>query len=321
MKTIIFGGNGFLGKHLVDELTRKAKAVLVCDISDGAVNAKAPYIRTDIRDKSSVAAVPFARDDIIINLAANQYHHRVPRINRQQFFFETNTRGTENILEVAFSKGCKNAVQFTTDMTYGKPLYLPVDTKHPQNPIGPYGRSKKAAEEICRAYRKKGMNITVFRPRMIIGPGRLGILKRMFTLIEHNLPIPTIGNGKNCYQMISVFDCVSAIELAIHKGVPNKEYNLGSNKPPQIRDLLQSLVRSVGSSSRIVPTSGAMVKTILRFMGLVGLEIMYREQYMIADQNYILDISETEAGLGWSPRYSDQEMMREAYKAWKARIQ
>jgi dTDP-glucose 4,6-dehydratase len=203
-------------------------------------------------------------------------------------------------------------------MTYGKPQYLPVDVNHPQVPFGPYGQSKKAAEDICREYRKKGIGITIFRPRMINGPGRLGILKKLFFLIEHNLPVPTIGNGKNCYQMVSVFDCVAATLAAIKCGCPNKEYNLGSKNPLPERELLKTLVKKVGSHSSVIPTPGKLVKVLLGLLGLIGFEIMYKEQYMIADEDYILDISETEKDLMWSPQYSDQDMIIQAYQEYQA---
>ena len=71
-----------------------------------------------------------------------------------------------------------------------------------------------------------------------------------------NLPVPTIGNGKNHYQMISVFDCVSAILCAIDKGLPNKEYNLGSKNSPDIRTLLKGVIASAHSHSVVIPTPG-----------------------------------------------------------------
>jgi dTDP-glucose 4,6-dehydratase len=100
----------------------------------------------------------------------------VPKKNRAEYFYSVNTKGVQNILETIYSKGCRNYLMFTTDMIYGKPQYLPVDVYHPQNPFGPYGQSKKAAEKICAEYRKKGMNITIIRPRLINGPGRVGFL-------------------------------------------------------------------------------------------------------------------------------------------------
>lgn len=315
----IFGGNGFVGRYLANALIENDNEVTVLDLHDElekSISKKVFYIKCDIRELNQIEALPFKADDLIINLAANQYHNKVPK-NRHDFFFNINTVGTENILKVALQKGVKQYIMFTTDMTYGKPQYLPVNINHPQNPFGPYGQSKKACEDICREYRKKGIDITVFRPRMINGPGRLGILVKLFKLIDKNLPVPTIGNGKNHYQMISVFDCVSAILCAIRKNVPNKEYNLGSASSPNITELLNGVIKSAGSHSFVIHTPGKMVKGILKFMDNIGLTIMYPEQFMIADEEYILDISETEKDLDWHPKYNDEDMLIQAYKMYK----
>ena len=179
MKYWIFGGSGFVGRYLAEALRERKEEVAICDIV-----ADAPY-RVDIRDKEALAKLPIDKTDVVINMAANQYHTKVPK-NREQYFQSVNTEGARNLLEVIFKKGCRNYVMFSTDMTYGKPQYLPVDTKHPQNPFGPYGKSKCLAEQICREYREHGMNITIFRPRMIMGPGRAGILLKLFKLIDLN---------------------------------------------------------------------------------------------------------------------------------------
>jgi dTDP-glucose 4,6-dehydratase len=311
---IIFGGSGFVGRWLVKELLQNNMEIIVCDSENSRDPARGySFMSCDIRNPDDFNRIPLSQEDVVINLAANQYHNRVPRKNREQYFFNTNAQGTKNILNFISSGGGRKFIQYTTDMVYGKPRYLPIDIRHPQIPFGPYGASKKAAEDICREYRAKGINITIFRPRMIVGPGRLGILKKLFLLIQHSLPVPTIGSGKNCYQMVSVFDCVSATIAAVKRGCPNKEYNLGSKNPPSERDLLKNLIKSVGSHSMVVPTNGRMIKTLLSILGTVGLEIMHREQYMIADEDYILDISETERDLEWSPQYSDQDMIIGAY--------
>ncbi len=320
MKYYIFGGDGFVGRYLANSLIENGSEVVVCDILpklDERINKKSAFICVDIRNKEELDRINISPEDMVINLAANQYHTKVPR-NRHAYFFNTNTVGVQNILESIYAKGCRKYLMFTTDMTYGKPQYLPVDILHPQNPFGPYGQSKKACEEICRVYRKKGMNITIFRPRMINGPGRLGILVKLFKLIDWNLPVPTIGNGKNHYQMVSVFDCVSAIECAIGKGLPNKEYNLGSKNSPNITELLKGVVKSANSHSIVIHTPGKLVKLVLGIMDKIGLTMMYPEQFMIADEEYVLDISETEKDLDWHPLYNDEDMLKEAYRMYKA---
>lgn len=287
MAYVIFGGSGFVGNYLARKLSEKGK-VVICDLvkpCDGMLNMD--YYKIDVRKDSDLEQVPLEKEDVVVNLAANQYHTRVPKKGRDKYFSDTNTRGVANILSWMEKHGCRKLIQYTTDMIYGKPQYLPVDTEHPQVPFGPYGQSKKDAEDICRKYRKKGFHITIFRPRMISGPGRLGILRKLFILIKYGFPVPTIGNGRNCYQMVSVFDCVTATVLAIEKGCPNHEYNLGSEHAPAIKTLLQGLVESAGSKSLVIPTPGRLVKMVLEVLGVFGIEIMYKEQYMIADENYI----------------------------------
>ncbi|MBO4654908.1 MAG: NAD(P)-dependent oxidoreductase [Bacteroidales bacterium] len=319
MKYYIFGGNGFVGKYLANALVTRGKQVIVCDLHNSLsaeIDNSCEYKQVDIRDIRQLESCLVSPEDIIINLAANQYHTKVPK-NRKEYFFSVNAEGARNILSVFTSKGCKNFLMFTTDMTYGKPQYLPVDTLHPQNPFGPYGQSKKECEQICFEYRKQGANITIMRPRMITGPGRMGILVKLFKLIDYNLPVPTIGNGLNHYQMISVFDCVSAILCAIDHNLPNKEYNLGSKESPNIKQLLQGVIKTAGKHSIIIPTPGKLVKGILNVMDQCGLTLMYPEQFMIADEEYILDISETEKDLDWHPQYNDEDMLKEAYRMYK----
>jgi dTDP-glucose 4,6-dehydratase len=313
----VFGGNGFVGRYLVEELV-KDNDVTICDLQDDLVHhdpANVKYKKTDIRQISQLAQLHFQADDLIINLAANQYHQKVPK-NRFEYFHSTNVVGTENILSSAYQAGVRKYLMLSTDMIYGKPQYLPVDTNHPKNPFGPYGQSKKECEEICKKYRQKGMNITIFRPRMINGPGRLGILVKLFKLMEKNLPVPIIGNGENHYQMISVFDCVSAILCAIKRGFPNKEYNLGSLNPPNVKTLLKNVITSIHSHSILMCLPGKVTKKILAFLDKLGFSLMYPEQFMIADEEYILDISETIADLEWEPKYNDMDMLLEAYKSY-----
>lgn len=312
---VIIGGSGFVGQELVRQLGAMQAELVVLDI------AKPQNGSFEEQDITKLIGFKFRPDDIVVHLAANQYHDVVPRKNREQFFESVNTEGTRRILEKMAKDGASQMIFFSTDMVYGKPQFLPVTVEHPQNPFGFYGKSKKKAEDICREYREKGFKITVFRPRMIIGRGRLGILQKLFRLIELNLPVPTIGSGRNCYQMVSVIDCASAIIKAVEKGIPNRDYNLGSENPPQVRELLRSLIKAAGSHSVVVPTWGKAVKAVLGTMAKLHMEIMYKEQYMIADENYVIDINQTKEELGWEPRFDDTAMMIAAFEEYRSEKQ
>ena len=316
---VVLGGSGFVGQWLVKKLLEEKKNVLVVDTVPFPQKEITgfEFESIDIRDKSALEKIGLSKDDIVIHLAANQYHLKPPRKGRKEYFFNTNVEGTRNVLQAMEKGGCKRLIYFSTDMVYGKPDELPVKTNHPKRPFGFYGASKFASESLCESYREKGMNITIFRPRMIIGPGRLGVLKKLFKLIDLGLPVPLIGDGSNCYQMISVFDVVEAISLAIEKKIPNASYNLGSKNPPTVYELLSYVIKKQGSKSILVKTPGSLVKAILGMLGALGIELLYKEQYEIADEQYIVDTSQTEKALGWEPKYDDASMLEQAYEQYK----
>lgn len=195
MKHVIIGGDGFTGRFLAKALLKTKQKVLVCDVNDDnmAIYKGAEFIKVDITNPRSLDAVSLGEDDIVYHLAARQYHLRVPRRGRREFFDEVNVSGTRDVLDLMMKNGCKKLVYFSTDMVYGLPDRVPVETDHPQRPLGPYGQSKLKSERLCSEYRNKGLQITIFRPRLIIGPGLLDVLAELFRLIDKNLPVPLIG--------------------------------------------------------------------------------------------------------------------------------
>jgi len=134
----------------------------------------------DIRNAASLEEIPIDEADVVYHLAARQYHLEVPWTRRQRYFEEVNLDGTFNVLKRMSASTCRQMVFFSTDMVYGFPDRIPVGREHPRRPLGPYGESKRKAEDLCEAFRHQGMNITVLRPRLIVGPGRLGVLKTLW---------------------------------------------------------------------------------------------------------------------------------------------
>ncbi len=98
------------------------------------------------------------------------------------------------------------------------------------------------------------------------------------------------------------------------KGVVDSEFNLGSKDPPEVHVLLRNLISSASSRSTLVPTPASAVKWVLRALDRLDASIMVPEQYEIADADHVIDISHTKEALGWTPRYSDQEMFNRAYR-------
>ena len=338
---VVFGGSGFVGvyainalKMAIDSARIKKGEIVNIDIAPPKKSCDAQFIECDIAKDIDFE---FRKDDIVVHLAARAYAPKPPSKAfaphcLKEYFFSVNVDGTKNIIAKMKEGECKNLIYFSTDMVYGKPQYLPLDSAHPRNPIGYYGLSKKISEDIVMASRIDAesdsttiatggrigsFNATIFRPRMILGAGRYGILLKLFKLMDLNLPLPLIGDGSNCYQMVSVKDCAEAIICAIEKGIPNDEFNLGSLNPPRIKELLRFVASKSGSKSVLIPTWARGVKWILWMLEFFGMPLMYKEQFEIANEQYIIDISKTQNLLGWTPKYNDKDMLLEAYTHYK----
>ncbi len=316
---IIFGGSGFTGRYLCEALSQRGAQTILCDIKapDFALPAGSRFIKVDLTDAQSLAGIPVANDDFVYNLAARQFHDSVPTKNQDAWFGEVNVKGTANLLDWMQKHSLSRLVALSTDMVYGIPQQVPVPPSHVRNPLGPYGRSKLRAEDLCKEARNNGMQVTILRPRMIVGPGRLGVLVKLFSLMEKNLPVPMIGNGRNHYQMISVHDVVSAILASLDAGFPNIELNLGSHNPPSVRALLEKSIHQANSRSRVLATPGLPLKWVLSLLEKLGHPLLHKEQYSIADLNYLVDIGPTTKALGWSPQYSDIDMLYRAYEEYR----
>lgn len=320
MRHIIFGGDGFVGRHLAPLLLADDQEVIVADIvkSDLAHYRHARFVHTDVTDPQAIAALGIKGDDMVYNLSAKMLSPIQVRAKRHDFFWPVNVHGTENIVAAMDKAGASRLIHFTTDMIYGHTVTHPMTEDHPVAPLGEYGWSKQKTEELTVGWRERGMSISLFRPRLIIGPGRLGILSKLFKLIDANLPVPMIGSGRNPYQFISVFDCAEAARLAWKAGVPNEAYNLGSLNPPSVRKLLGDLIAYAGSRSILIPTPGWAVKRTLDLLDLMNMPLMDPEQYLIADEDCLLDVSKGERELGWTPKHRDEDMLIAAYKEYRA---
>jgi dTDP-glucose 4,6-dehydratase len=316
MRHVITGGSGFLGQSLAGELLAQGESVVLFDLAPNGL--RAPFVQGDITVAADLARLELRPGDVVHHLAARQFAGPVPHKGRDAWFSAVNVAGTERLVAEMVRAGAGRLVFFSTDMTYGQPQYLPVTPDHPQKPLGPYGRSKVAAEAAIRAAAGHGIRATIFRPRLITGPGRLGILAKLFRLIRAGLPVPLIGSGRNRYQMVSVRDCATAAIAAAGKDCPPGPFNLGSETPPTTRELLQGIIDHAGSRSLLLPTPAAMVKAVLAGLDAAGFTLLFPEQFGIADADVLLDTTSTRQELNWRPRNSDIAEMIQAYDAFRA---
>ncbi len=313
---LVIGGNGFVGKVLVKKLRERKQDVKILDKERDDIQDQKNFLHKNILNLSEVDLPFFQNVKTVYYLAAYQYHSPLPRFGKYKVFYQNNVVGLKKVIDLCVKAGVRKIIYVSSDMVYGIPQAVPIQEDHPTHPIGGYGKTKREAERMIQA---GSIPYIILRPRLIIGAGRLGVFEKLFVLIHKGLPVFLIGNGKNRYQMISVYDCAEACILAALKDKKNRVYNLGSDHSPSVYNLIQEIMEEVHSSSRIIKLNAFLVKVLLRTLTILYIPLLEREQYEIADQDYVLDTSRIKKELGWKPVYEDKMMLLEAYKSYHDR--
>ena len=324
---VVVGGCGLVGRAIVPRLIEEGRRVVVIDQAIPAMPClDVVYHVADVRDPDALLRLASIcpREAWVINLAARQYGDGpVPRRGRQRYFSVVNVDGALHVSRLAVAINAAGLVQFSTDMVYDRlqnaPRDKPAEEDFSRRPIGEYGKSKALMEQQLREFaRVHSLPATVFRPHLIIGPGRLGVFDKLFSLIRRHLPIPLFGSGRNFYPIIAAEDCAAAIQRALASGCPCSVYNLGIEPSWCVRDLLRKLCRELGSRSFVFPLPAAFLHATLRSLAVVGIEPLYPEQYLPADKTFVLDASKARRELDWSPRHSDSlSLLIECYQCWE----
>lgn len=312
---VVTGACGLVGQRLVQSLRGAGVRVRGADLRapDGILPPDLESVTGDLRDPT-ICACACEDAAAVVHTAGVQYGDGVPWLGRAGGF-RPNEQLARSLCEAAASAGVRQVVFLSSDMVYGLPRGRAVRESDDPRPLGPYGRSKLAAERILAD--AHGLCVTILRPRLILGPGRLGALKRLFERIEANRPIPILGDGRNRYQMIHVDDVVQACCLALERPQAGV-FNLGSTDPPRVRDLLLSLCERAQSRSQLRALPAWPARIALHALDWLGLSPLAPEQFRIAHADYVLDTTRMREVYGWSPRHADVESLCEAYDAYRS---
>lgn len=309
---LITGGSGFLGLNLAKKLAAKNEKVRIFDLRiPGIKNKRIEFFKGDIINFDDVYNA-CDNVDIVFNLAS-----LLPCSRAGQMFKKVNVGGTENLLKASLKRKVKKVIHVSSSIVYGVPERIPCDETCRTRPLGAYGKSKLDAEKLCLDYIRKGLKITILRPRLIIGPGRLGLLTILFEWVRRGKRIYLIGSGKNHFQMVSVYDLIDACLLSAKRG-SNEIINIGVDNVPTVYELMKALIKHAKSNSKMTPVNATFARYVLRLLDFFRLTPLNAEHYFIADKEYVLDTKKAKKILGWKPKYSQIEAMNSAYDWYMA---
>lgn len=171
---LVTGGAGYIGSHCVLALLKEKYDVVIFDsLATGHIETietlskfgNLSFIKGNLQNLEDIEKV-FEKHkiDAVIHFAA--FSQVGESVKNPQKYYYNNVFGTLNLLNAMLNHNVKKIVFSSTAATYGEPEYVPIDEKHPQIPINPYGNSKLMVEKIMddydRAYGLKSVRLRYF---------------------------------------------------------------------------------------------------------------------------------------------------------------
>jgi nucleoside-diphosphate-sugar epimerase len=317
-RVLVTGGSGFLGINLIRHLMAKG-------VSDVRSIDLVPF---DYPEKEQVgAAVGDIRDVPALKRAMQGARWVIHTAAALPLYSEndimtTDVDGTRNVMAAALEAGVERVVMISSTAVYGIPDHHPLVEDDRLVGVGPYGKAKIMAEEVCLEFRKKGLCIPIIRPKSFVGPERLGVFALFYDWAYTGHGFPMIGSGKNRYQLLDVEDLCEAIWLALtlDRGAVNDTFNIGAKVFTTMREDYQAVLDDAGHGKKISGFPAAPMIWALRFLELLRLSPLYKWVYETACEDSFVSIDKAERVLGYAPKYSNKDALVRNYRWYVANL-
>jgi UDP-glucose 4-epimerase len=287
-KILVTGSRGFIGQNFC----RKNSDVIEYDI---ALNRNMSILNIQQLEQVFVSQEP----KIVLHLAANANPKK--SVEDPLFDCQLNIEGTINLLQTAVKYKIEHLILASTAYVYGPPQYYPIDEKHPLGANTPYGISKKTAESYCLHYFKKyGLNITILRFFTIYGLNQLQgyVIPDLINKISQaNDKIELLGTKNDSRDFLWMGDLIDAIKQTIKVQPSGEILNIGGGDEIKIYDIALKI-------------SKLLKKKI---------EYSYANVDTFKPSRLIVDIRKTKDILGWTPKTSIDEGLKNLIEDFQKR--
>lgn len=308
---LITGGSGYFGSILADMALARGDRVRIFDLNPPAprqpdLDERVEYTPGDVRDLGALRAASDGVDVVLNNVA------QVPLAKDRELFWSVNVAGTANVLLAARDRGVVKVVHTSSSAIFGIPESNPVTEDTPGRPLEAYGRAKLEAEHLCHDAAAGGLDVTIVRPRTILGHGRLGIIAVLFEFVAEGAPVYVLGGGHNRYQFVHANDLADAVLRAAAREKP-ATYNIGATEFGTMRETLQAVADHAGTGSRVRSLPAAPARIGMKALAAAGLAPFAPYHWLLYAESLWFDTTKAQTELGWRPQHSNVSALIESY--------
>jgi nucleoside-diphosphate-sugar epimerase len=306
MTSLVTGGTGFTGSHLVRRLLDRGHAVRVLDTSPGLFAADLERAGAEIALGSVTDAALVDRltagADRVFHVAAVFRQINLPR----QVYFDINVTGTRVVAEAALRHGVAQFVYCSTQGVHGDIASPPGNEDSPITPADYYQETKYLGEQEVARLVAQGLPATILRPMAIYGPGDPARFLFLFRAARRGRFL-MFGDGRTFYHPLYIDNLVDAFERAGERAGRGEVYLIGDDRYYTLDDLVTAVGTSLGVKVRIthVPflplwLASVACETVCTPLGIEP--PLFRRRADWFRQNRAFSIARARAGLGYAPR-------------------
>lgn len=321
-KVLVTGGAGYIGSHTVRLLVTKGYQVVVLDNlvyghEEAVVDDEVILVKGDLGDEPLLNELFKTHQfEAVLHFAA--YAYVGESVSHPHKYYVNNVAKPLTLLKTMVDHGCLKFIFSSTCATYGNPEYMPLDEKHPQNPVSPYGKSKFLLEQIIKdyetAYGLRYVFLRYFNASGASEDGKIGedhdpethLIPLILDAINGDRPaIKVFGTDYDTPDGTAIRDYIHVNDLGdahikaleyLDKGNESIACNLGTGVGYSVKEVIDAASEVTGKE---VPTAyeGRRAGDATK---------------LIADASLALD------QLGWDPKYKDVKSIIETAWAWKS---
>jgi dTDP-glucose 4,6-dehydratase len=266
MRIIVTGGAGFIGSCFVrlalqdraieianiDKLTYAGNLENLVSVAD---NPRYRFFKTDVCDLEGLRRIfDEVKPDAVVHFAAESHVDR--SIFAPQPVFETNLRGTFNLLETMRAQRVARFIHISTDEVYGSlDAPLEADEQFPLEPSSPYSAGKAGSDLLALSYHKTyKLPVIVTRASNNYGPYQFPekLIPLMITHALEDRPLPVYGDGMQIRDWLYVEDHCRAILTLLQKGRDGEIYNIGGNRSLPNKAVVEQILAITGKPSSLI---------------------------------------------------------------------
>ena len=321
-KVLVVGGAGYIGSHMVWLLGQQGVEVVVLDnLSSGHRDAviHGQFVHGDIADRLVLDKLFSAHEfDAVMHFAS--FIQVGESVLEPAKYYQNNVSNTLNLLNAMLAHGVKNFIFSSTAATFGEPNYVPIDERHPQQPINPYGRSKLMIEQALADYDQAyGLRSVCLRYFNAAGAHPEALLGERHDPETHLIPlvlqaasgrraaISVFGrdydtpDGTCIRDYIHVLDLADAHWLALKylaQGGASNAFNLGNGDGYSVQAVIDTALAVTGRPIRVLDQP--------RRAG--------------DPARLVADAAKCREVLGWKPVYADLARIIEHAWRWELKV-